>query len=77
MTIDKKFRVSGENEKNIRLFLTELFSRVYKGRCQIFDQSKDGHIQEKQMTLEDGKMTIHQRISLQHYLHITNLRIKQ
>ncbi|MCB6520535.1 hypothetical protein, partial [Parabacteroides distasonis] len=48
-----------------------------KGRCQIFDQSKDGHIQEKQMTLEDGKMTIHQRISLQHYLHITNLRIKQ
>ena len=77
ITIDKKFRVSGENEKNIRLFLTELFSRVYKGRCQIFDQSKDGHIQAKQMTLEDAKMTIHQRISLQHYLHITNLRIKQ
>lgn len=77
MTIDKKFRLSGESEKNIRLFLTELFSRVYKGSYQIFNPIKDSYVQAKQATLQDDKMTVHQKIGLQHYLHVTNLRIKQ
>ena len=36
LTIDKKFRLSGKSEKNVRLFLTELFSRIYKRAAIIF-----------------------------------------
>ncbi|MGM0168632.1 hypothetical protein IGI39_004387 [Enterococcus sp. AZ135] len=77
LKIDKKFRLNGESEKNVRLFLTELFSRVYKERCQIFVQTKENPVRIKLAEVESTKLTIHQKIGLQHYLYVSDLRIQQ
>lgn len=73
LEIDKKFRLTGGSEKNARLFLTEIFSRIYKSNYHIFDQTGEHLIRDEQLT----KMTVHQRIGLKHYLYVTNLRIQQ
>lgn len=77
LKIDKKFRLVGESEKNVRLFLTELFSRIYKNDYDFFEQPIEGDVKFKLSLLEQTKMTLHQKISLQHYLYVTNLRIQQ
>ena len=76
LSIDKKFRLIGESEKNVRLFLTELFSRIYKCNFQIFDQTRS-FVQAKQMKLKGTKLTVHQKTALEHYLYVTDLRIHQ
>ena len=77
LTIDKKFRLSGKSEKNVRLFLTELFSRIYKGNDHIFDHSDTTRVQAVKKSLATDTISIHQKINLQHYLCVTNLRIQQ
>lgn len=75
--IDKKFRLIGESEKNVRLFLTELFSRIYKCHYQVFTHTNEHRVLEMQEQLEKSKLTVHQKINLTHYLYIANLRIQQ
>jgi hypothetical protein len=77
MTIDKKFRLTGQSEKNVRLFLTELFARIFKNQQVIYDSADKSLIEAKLATLKISKLTIHQKIKLMHYLYVTNLRIQQ
>lgn len=77
LKIDKKFRLVGESEKNVRLFLTELFARIYKGHYEFLEQSLEGPVAFKLSKMESEKMTLHQKIGLQHFLYVTNLRIQQ
>ncbi|WP_429958739.1 helix-turn-helix domain-containing protein [Enterococcus sp. AZ196] len=77
LKIDKKFRLVGDSEKNVRLFLTELFVRIYKCNYVIFGQTKGSLVQAKQAALEKTKMTVHQKTALEHYLYVTDLRIRQ
>ncbi|WP_249354966.1 helix-turn-helix domain-containing protein [Enterococcus hulanensis] len=75
--IDKKFRLIGDCEKNLRLFLTELFSRIYKTDFSIFNQTDKSFVEGRQVYLLMTGMTVHQKINLQQYLYITDLRIQQ
>ncbi len=77
MTIDKKFRLSGNSEKNVRLFLTEIFARIFKNLQDCYTSADKSIIETKLATLEKTNMTIHQKIKLMHYLYVTNLRIQQ
>lgn len=77
MTIDKKFRLSGNSEKNVRLFLTEIFARIFKNLQDCYTSADKSIIETKLATLEKANMTIHQKIKLMHYLYVTNLRIQQ
>ena len=75
--IDKKFRLIGDCEKNLRLFLTELFSRIYKTDFSIFNQTDKSFVEGRQVYLLMTGMTVHQKINFQQYLYITDLRIQQ
>ncbi|WP_303754246.1 helix-turn-helix domain-containing protein [Enterococcus sp. S86.2] len=77
ITIDKKFRLTGKSEKNVRLFLTELFARIFKNDQDIYPVADQNMIQTKLEVLDLIKMTMHQKMKLMHYLHVTNLRIQQ
>lgn len=70
LEIDKKFRLVGASEKNVRLFLTELFARIYKGDAPFFEPAAESFVTFEQMT-------VHQKISLRHYIYVTDLRIQQ
>lgn len=77
LKVDKKFVLTSKNEKNLRLVVSELFSRVYKTDISIFNQLDHKFVQTKQKDLSMIGMTFHQKINLQQYLYITQLRIQQ
>ncbi|MDA3973165.1 helix-turn-helix domain-containing protein [Enterococcus thailandicus] len=73
----KQFRLTGSDERNIRLFLTELFSRVYKNNFEFYQQSHCIFAQEKYAKLSIESLTMHQRMILKHFVYLTDLRIQQ
>lgn len=77
LKVNKKFRLTGSDEKNLRLFLTELFSRIFKNNFEIYQQNHYIFAQEKYATLSTKSLTIHQSMILKHYVYLTDLRIQQ
>lgn len=77
LQIDKKFRLTGKSEKNIRLFLTELFARIYRGQEDIFTSSDRSLIHAKLQMFDSAHFTVHEKNNLMYYLYVTNLRIQQ
>jgi hypothetical protein len=61
LQIDKKFRLTGKSEKNIRLFLTELFARIYRGQEDIFTSSDRSLIQAKLQMFDSAHFTVHEK----------------
>lgn len=75
--IDKKFRLTGTDEKNIRLFLTELFARIFRGRDDVFPANDRSLISAKRESFDTSRFTVHEANNLMYYLYVTNLRIQQ
>lgn len=68
--IDRKFCLVGENERNIRLFLTELFTRIYR--------TSDSPIPyTKKITVPSERLKMQESIQQAYYFQISELRIRQ
>lgn len=77
LQITRKFQLVSGDEQNLRLFMTELFGRIYKADVSLY-ADMDTYSVEQQLNLFPLEtFTSYQRIDLVHYIYITDIRIRQ
>lgn len=77
LQITRKFQLVSEDEQNLRLFMTELFSRIFKDELALYTEI-DNYLVKQQLRLFPLEtFTRYQRIDFMHYSHITDIRIRQ
>nr|WP_242703843.1 helix-turn-helix domain-containing protein [Enterococcus sp. 669A] len=75
MQINRKFQLVSQDEQNLRLFVTELFSRIFKDEVSLYE---DSYLVKQQIaTLPLEHFTMHQRNDLIHYSYVTDIRLRQ
>lgn len=76
IVINKKFQIEGEDELELRLFLTELFYRIEKSDYEFYDTQDDFFIKEQLRGLDLSDKTTFQIEKMTHYLFIVEFRVR-
>lgn len=75
MELNRKFQLLSEDEQNLRLFMTELFSRIFKADLSLYEDTYLAKQQISALSLE--QLTMHQKNELIHYSYVTDIRLRQ
>ncbi|MEO1772454.1 helix-turn-helix domain-containing protein [Candidatus Enterococcus ferrettii] len=77
LQITRKFQLVGENEQNLRLFITELFSRIFKDELSLYNDIDTYLVNQQIAVVPLESFTRYQRNDLIHYNYVTDIRIRQ